>query len=62
MTLEKIILPEYTVKEDKANSISHIAGVVFGIAAMIVLLLKSNDVSHIVSSIIFGTAMVILYG
>ena len=62
MTLEKISLPEYTVKEDKANSISHIAGVVFGIAAMIVLLLKSNDVSHIVSSIIFGTAMVILYG
>ena len=62
MTLENVRLPDYTVKEDKANSISHIIGVVFGIAAMIVLLLKSSDLSHIISSVIFGTAMIILYG
>lgn len=61
MVLENVNLPYYTESEDKANSISHIVGVFFGIAAMIILLIKSQDLSHIISSIIFGTAMIILY-
>lgn len=61
MSYDKIKLPTYTKTEDKANSISHIVGVGFGIAAMIILLIKSTDITHIISSIIFGTAMIILY-
>lgn len=61
MSYDKITLPTYTKKEDRANSISHIVGVDFGIAAMILLLIKSHDTAHIISSIIFGVAMIILY-
>ena len=61
MSFDNIRLPEYTTKEDKVNSVSHIVGVVFGAAAMIFLLMNSHDVSHILSSIIFGSAMIILY-
>lgn len=62
MVLENVSLPFYTKKEDRANSISHLVGVIFGAIAMAVLLFKSNDISHIISSVIFGTAMMILYG
>lgn len=61
MSYDKICLPVYSKAEDKANSISHIVGVAFGIAAMILLLIKSHDTAHIISSVIFGTAMIILY-
>lgn len=62
MSYDKIRLPFYTKTEDRANSISHIIGVGFGIVAMILLLIKSHDIPHVISSIIFGTAMIILYG
>lgn len=62
MSYDKIRLPVYTKTEDRANSISHIIGVGFGIVAMILLLIKSHDIPHVISSIIFGTAMIILYG
>ncbi len=62
MSYDKIRLPVYTKTEDRANSISHIIGVGFGIVAMILLLIKSHDIPHIISSVIFGTAMIILYG
>lgn len=61
MVLENVNLPYYTEKEDRANSVSHLVGVIFGAVATAVLLLKSNDISHTVSSIIFGSAMMILY-
>ena len=61
MVFENVSLPYYTEKEDKANSISHLVGVIFGVAATTVLLTRSNDISHIISSIIFGVAMIILY-
>lgn len=61
MVLENVNLPYYTEKEDRANSISHLVGVIFGAVATAVLLFKSSDVSHIVSSVIFGAAMMILY-
>lgn len=62
MSYDKIRLPVYTKTEDKANSISHIVGVAFGVAAMILLLIKSHNAAHIISSVIFGAAMIILYG
>lgn len=61
MVLENVSLPYYTEKEDKANSISHLVGVIFGAAATAVLLTRSHDIGHIISSIIFGVAMIILY-
>lgn len=61
MVLENVNLPYYTEKEDKANSLSHFVGVIFGVAATAVLLTKSHDIGHIISSVIFGAAMIILY-
>ena len=46
MVLENVSLPYYTEKEDKANSISHLVGVIFGVAATTVLLTRSNDISR----------------
>ena len=43
MVLENVSLPYYTEKEDKANSISHLVGVIFGAAATAVLLTRSHD-------------------
>ena len=61
MVLENVKLPHYSEKEEKANYISHFFGVLFGAIAMVILLFRSNDTSHVVSSLIFGTAMIILY-
>lgn len=44
-----------------ANAISHGVGAVFAIIAFILLLVKSNTTSEILSSIVFGVAMIILY-
>lgn len=61
MTLDNVKLPYYSKSEDKANSISHFIGAVFGAAATVILLIKSEDSSHVISSLIFGAAMIILY-
>ncbi len=44
-----------------ANAISHGVGALFAIVALILLLIKSNTTSEILSSVAFGVAMIILY-
>ena len=44
-----------------ANAISHGLGASFAIVALVLLLVKSDTTSEILSSIAFGVAMVILY-
>lgn len=54
----------FTFGEELANAISHLLGVIFGILALIFMLLYSvnyGNVWHIVSSAIFGSTIIILY-
>ena len=44
-----------------ANAISHGIGASFAIVALVLLLLKSDTTSEILSSVAFGVAMIILY-
>lgn len=60
----RISIPQYTLGEELTNSISHGFGVIFGLVAMIMCIVKSaanQDVFQIVSSVIFGVTVMILY-
>ncbi|MBN1471208.1 MAG: hemolysin III family protein [Syntrophaceae bacterium] len=55
---------QYTPLEEKFNSITHGFGIVFSIAALILLIVFSSlygDLRHIISCTIFGTTLVLLY-
>ena len=57
-------LPNYTKGEEIFNTISHTAGAVFGIVALITCLLVSvsqHNVWSITSSIIYGISLILLY-
>lgn len=44
-----------------ANAISHGVGVLFAITALVLLLIKASSTVEILSSIVFGVSMIILY-
>ncbi len=50
-----------TVGEEIANAISHGVMAIFGIVAMILLIIKSNTNLEVISAIIFGFGMINLY-
>lgn len=57
--------PEYTHKEELANSISHGLGVLFGVAALVMLLIKSYDYQAdtltYVSMSVYGASIIVLF-
>lgn len=58
------VLPDYTKGEEIFNTLSHTAGAVFGIVALITctfVSLRKADVWGIVSSAVYGTSLVLLY-
>ena len=55
------LLKKQTLGEEIANAVSHGVGTVFGITGLILLLIKSDSASELISSIFFGLGMVILY-
>lgn len=60
----RISIPKYTLGEELTNAISHGVGVIFGLVAMILCIVKSvqaHDVFKIVSGIVFGVTVMILY-
>ncbi len=63
--LEKSILNKrYTVKEEIANGITHGIGILFGIAALTILLflsIKKRDLLSIVSFSIYGSCIILMY-
>ena len=61
--INRIKLPDYTKKEELINSISHGIAFVFSVLGLILLILKAKNVgsSSLISSVIFGIAMVLLY-
>lgn len=54
-------IPDYTLKEELINSISHGIGAVFGIVALILMMVRANSALEYVSYAIFGTTMITLY-
>lgn len=50
-----------SIGEEIANAVSHVVMLVFGIVALILLLLKQNSPRGLMSSLIFGLSILILY-
>lgn len=59
--LKTVVLPTYTKTEEKLNAASHALGILFGIFATAALLIKSNNIAHIISSLFFGASIIVLY-
>jgi len=60
----RISVPKYTLAEELLNSISHGAGAAFGIAAMVLCIVKSamaGDGYKLAGSIVFGLMVTLLY-
>lgn len=56
------ILPSYTLAEELLNSISHGIGILLGIAAWILCMVKSyGNIGAFVGSFVYGLSMIILY-
>jgi len=58
------VLPNYTKGEELFNTLSHSAGAVFGIVALLTCLMASiakQNIWGIVSSIIYGGSLILLY-
>lgn len=57
-------LPKFTKGEELANALSHLAGALLGVAALVLMVVFSAKVGtawHIVSTAVFGATLVILY-
>ena len=52
--------PKRSVLEEIGNSVSHGLGAVFGIVALVLMLLKSDTPMKITGSIVYGTSMIIM--
>ena len=64
MSIEEIEIPKYSLGEELWNAISHGLGAVFGIVATILMLVKAiptNDPFKIVSSIVYGVSIIVLF-
>lgn len=58
------VLPNYTKGEEIFNTLSHSAGSVFGIVALLTCMIASiakQDIWGLVSSIIYGSSLILLY-
>lgn len=57
--------PEYSVREELANSISHGLGAIFGIVALVMLLMKAYifdaDIITYVSMSVYGASVILLF-
>jgi len=55
---------KYTFGEELANAISHVAGAALSVAALVLMTVYAGNHGtgiHVVSSVIFGTSMILLY-
>ena len=59
--LEKISIPNYTLGEELVNAISHGVGALLSIAGLVLLAVKSSTVIATVSSVLYGSIMIVLF-
>lgn len=55
-------LEAYSPEEEKANFWTHIIGVIYGIAGISITLLSNNDLKQTITTIVFFSTVIILYG
>ena len=64
MSINEVNIPKYSLAEELLNAISHGLGAVFGVVALVLMLLKTcpgGDPFAIASSIIYGLSLIILF-
>ncbi len=64
VNLKNIKIPKYNLAEELINAISHGLGVALGIVTLILTIIisaKHNNILGVISSIIYGTSMIIMY-
>ena len=64
MSINEVNIPKYSLSEELLNAISHGLGAVFGIVALVLMLLKTAPTADpwaISSSIIYGLSLIILF-
>lgn len=61
MAFQDVKLPKYTKGEEIFNSVSHALGILFGIIAMAVFLIKAASVSSVAGSVVFAVSVILLY-
>ncbi len=57
-------ISRFSEREENANAISHFSGAILSVAGLVFLIIQSartGNAGHIVSSVIFGSTMIILY-
>lgn len=59
--MNKTEQPNYSIGEELINSISHGIGVLFGIAALVLSIVYSNEPIKIISVSLYGITLIILY-
>ncbi len=57
----QIRIPKYSLSEELINAISHGLGAIFGIVALVLMLVKANSALEYVTVSIYGTTIIILY-
>lgn len=64
MSIQEVEIPKYSLAEELLNAISHGLGAIFGIVALILMLVKTiptGDPYAITSSIVYGLSLIILF-
>lgn len=64
MSINEVNIPKYSLAEELLNAISHGLGAVFGVVALVLMLLKTcpgGNPFAIASSIIYGLSLIILF-
>ncbi|WP_425392560.1 PAQR family membrane homeostasis protein TrhA [Ekhidna sp.] len=51
----------YTASEERLNVITHAIGVFLGIVGLLALLFKASNFVEVLSSVVFGTSLIVLY-
>lgn len=64
MCIDDVEIPKYSLAEELLNSISHGLGAIFGIVALVLMLIKvgpSGDPFAIASVIVYGLSLIVLF-
>lgn len=64
MKMQTVKLPDYTGSEDRINAFTHVAGVPFGIIALVLCLdksIKTGSPWSVAASAVYGASLIVLY-
>lgn len=61
MIAKDVGLIEYSKKVDFLNSLTHAAGAVLSVAAMIAMIARAHDMRHMLSAVIYGVSLIAVF-